>query len=198
MADVTLEMIKELRERTQASLADVKKVLEETEGDIEEAAKQLRVRGAAIAQKRGDRAANAGTVDAYIHSNGKVGVLIDLRSETDFVANTDEFKALAHDLALHIAAAAPRYVAPEDIPDEVVAEEKRLISEQYADSGKPADIIEKIVDGKVRSLGEEIALLPQTFVKNPDKTIQDVLDEAVAKFGEKITVARFERFVVGE
>lgn len=198
MTNITIEMIKELRDKTQASLSDVKKVLEETDGDIEEAAKQLRVRGAAIAEKRGDRAANAGVVDAYIHSNGKVGVLLDLRTETDFVANTDEFKALAHDLALHIAAAGPRYVRPDDIPEEVVAEEKRLITEQYADSGKPAEIIEKIVDGKVRSLGEEIALLPQAFVKNPDKTIQDVLDEAVAKFGEKITVARFTRFEVGE
>ena len=198
MADITIEMIKELRDKTQASLSDVKKVLEETDGDIEEAAKQLRVRGAAIAEKRGDRAANAGVVDAYIHSNGKVGVLIDLRTETDFVANTDEFKALAHDLALHIAASSPRYVSPDDIPEEVRAEEKRLITEQYADSGKPAEIVEKIVDGKIRSLGEEISLLPQTFVKNPDKTIQDVLDEAVAKFGEKISVARFTRFEVGE
>ena len=197
MAEVTLAMIKELRDMTQASFADCKKILEEVDGDVEEAAKQLRVRGAAIAEKRGDRAANAGVIDAYVHANGKIGVLLDLRTETDFVANTDEFKALAHDIALHIAAAAPRYVSAEDIPEDVIEEEKRLITQQYADSGKPADIVAKIVDGKVRSLGEEIALLPQTFVKDPDKTIQTILDEAVAKFGEKITVNGFTRMEIG-
>ena len=195
--DVSVQQIKELREMTQASFADCKNVLEETDGDIEEAAKQLRVRGAAIAEKRGGREANAGVIDAYIHVNGTIGVLVDLRSETDFVANTEEFKALAHDIALHVAASAPRYVSPEDIPEEVTQEEKRLITQQFADSGKPPEIIEKIVTGKLKSMAQEIALLSQAFVKDPDKTIQDVVDEAVAKFGEKIYVKRFERFEIG-
>ncbi len=197
MADVTLDQIKELRDRTQASFSDVKKVLEETGGDIDEAAKQLRVRGAAIAEKRGDRDANAGVIEAYIHGNGKIGVLLDLRTETDFVANTDDFKALAHDIALHIAASAPRYVSPDEIPEDVKVEEKRLITQQFADSGKPAEIIERIVEGKLKSLAEEITLLPQSFVKNPDKTIQDILDEAVARFGEKITIKAFTRMEIG-
>lgn len=197
MADVTLDQIKELRDMTQASFADVKKVLEETGGDVEEAAKQLRVRGAAIAEKRGDREANAGIIEAYVHGNGKIGVLLDLRTETDFVANTDEFKALAHDIALHIAASSPRYVSPDEIPKEVQEEEKRLITQQFADSGKPAEIIEKIVEGKLRSLAEEITLLPQAFVKDTDKTIQDILDEAVARFGEKVTINGFSRMQIG-
>lgn len=197
MADVTLDQIKELRDRTQASFSDVKKVLEETGGDIDEAAKQLRVRGAAIAEKRGDRDANAGVIEAYIHGNGKIGVLLDLRTETDFVANTDDFKALAHDIALHIAASAPRYVSPDEIPEDVKVEEKRLITQQFADSGKPAEIIERIVEGKLKSLAEEITLLPQSFVKNPDKTIQDILDEAVSRFGEKITIKAFTRMEIG-
>lgn len=197
MAEITLDQIKELRDRTQASFADCKAILEETAGDVEEAAKQLRVRGAAIAEKRGDRDANAGVIESYIHANGKIGVLLDLRTETDFVANTDEFKALAHDIALHIAAAAPRYVSVEDIPKEVRDEEERLISQQFEDSGKPAEIIEKIIAGKLNSLAEEIALMPQAFVKNPDKTIQNIIDEAVVKFGEKITVNGFSRMQIG-
>jgi len=198
MSGITIDLIKQLRDRTQASFADCKNVLEETNGDLEEAAKQLRVRGAAIAEKRGDREANAGIVDAYIHSNGKLGVLLDLRTETDFVAKTEEFRALAHDIALHIAAAAPRYIRADEIPDTDREDEKRLIMQQFAESGKPANVVEKIVEGKLASLAKDICLLEQAFVKDQGKTVQNVLDEAVAKFGEKVTVARFARMQVGE
>ena len=196
MSSISLDQIKELRERTQASFADCKVVLEETGGDIEEAVKRLRVRGADIAEKREGHEANAGVIDAYIHSNGKIGVLVDLRTETDFVAKTEEFKALAHDVALHIAAANPRYLKPEDIPEEVREEEKRLIAQQFADSGKPPEIVGKIVEGKLQSMAKDICLLPQPFVKDPDKTVQNVIDEAVAKFGEKIEIAHFARLEI--
>lgn len=196
MAEVSIELIKELRNRTQASFADCKAALEETGGDLEEAAKRLRVRGAAIAEKRGDREAGAGIIEAYIHGNGKIGVLLDLRTETDFVARSPEFKALAHDIAMHVAAASPRYLTAEEIPEDVRAEEKRLIEQQFAGSGKPPQVVEKIVEGKLNSLAKDICLLSQPFVKDPGKTIQNIVDEAVAKFGEKVAVKRFERFQI--
>lgn len=196
MAEVSIDQIKELRAKTQASFADCREALEETGGDIEEAAKRLRVKGAAIAEKRGDRETAAGVIEAYIHSNGRIGVLVDLRAETDFVARSDEFKKLAHELALHVAASNPRYVAPDDIPDDVRDEEKRLVAQQFAGSGKPPEVLEKITQGKLEALAKEICLLTQPFVKDPDKTVQEVLDEAVAKFGEKVVVERFERFEI--
>lgn len=193
MSTIDPALIKALRERTQASFADCRTALEETRGDVEEAAKRLRIRGAAIAEKRGDRETNAGIIEAYVHTNSKIGVLVDLRSETDFVARSDEFKKLAHDLALHVAAARPRYLSAEDIPEEVREEEKRLIAQQFAGSGKPPQVLEKIVEGKLQALSKEICLLEQPFVKDPDKTVQNLLEEAVAKFGEKIQIAGFSR-----
>ena len=193
---VPIELIKELRARTQASFADCRQALEETEGDLEEAAKRLRVRGAVIAEKRSGRDTDAGIVEAYIHSNSRVGVLVDLHAETDFVARSGEFKALAHDLALHIAAANPRYVSPDDIPEEARVEERRLITQQFQDSGKPPQVLEKIIEGKITAMAKEVCLLAQPFVKDSDKTVQDVLDEAVAKFGEKVIVKRFVRYQI--
>lgn len=195
-SNISLDLIKELRARTQASFADCRTALEEAGGDLDEAAKRLRIRGAAIAEKRGAREAGAGTIEAYVHGNGKIGVLVELRTETDFVARSEEFKRLAHDLALHVAAANPQYRSPEEIPDAVRAEEKRLIEQQFAGSGKPPQVIEKIVAGKIEALAKDICLLSQPFVKNPDATVQDVLDEAVARFGERVTVARFSRFAL--
>ena len=195
-ASISIDLIKELRARTQASFADCREVLEETSGDIEEAAKRLRMRGAAIAEKRGSRDTNAGIVEAYVHSNAKIGVLVDLRSETDFVARSDEFKKLAHDLALHIAAAKPRFLSASDIPEDVLAEEKRLVTQQFQGSGKPPQVVEKIVLGKIQSLGKEICLLEQPFVKDPAKSVKSLLDEAVAKFGESIKIAAFSRLEI--
>lgn len=196
MTTVTLDLIKELRARTQASFADCRTALEEAGGDLDEAAKRLRLRGAAIAEKRGDRDAGAGIIDTYVHGNGKIGVLLELRTETDFVARSEEFKRLAHDLALHIAAANPQYRTPEEIPEAVRVEEARLIEQQFMESGKPPQVIEKIVAGKIDALAKDICLLSQPFVKDPAKTVQDILDEAVAKFGEKITVRRFVRYQI--
>lgn len=191
---VSVELIKQLRDRTQASFADCKAVLEETNGDLEEAAKKLRIRGAAIAEKRGDRTAASGIIEAYVHSNAKIGVLLELSAETDFVSRSPDFKAVAHDIALHIAAANPKYVSADEIPQDVKDEEKRLIEEQFKGSGKTPKIIEKIVSGKIETMAKDLCLLSQAFVKDPTKTVQDVLNEAVAKFGEKITVGKFVRF----
>jgi elongation factor Ts len=196
MAGVSLDLIKKLRERTQASFADCRAVLEETGGDLEEAVKLLRVRGAAIAEKRAAREAKAGIIEAYVHGNAQIGVLVDLRAETDFVARSPQFRALAHDLALHIAAANPRYLKPEDIPEDVRTEERRLIEQQFAASGKPPQVLEKIIEGKLAALAKEICLLEQPFVKDPDRTVRNILEEAVAKFGEKIEVARFTRYQI--
>lgn len=196
MADVSIDHIKELRERTQASLADCRQALEETGGNIDEAMKELRAKGASVAEKRGDREAAAGRVEAYVHGEGSIGVLVEVRSETDFVARSPEFQELAHELALHVAASAPRYVREEEIPDEVKDEERELIKKQFQDAGKPEDVMAKIVEGKLAARAKELCLLEQPFVKDPDKTVQDVLDEAMAKFGEKVTVTRFARFEV--
>jgi elongation factor Ts len=190
--------VKALRDRTGAGMMDCKKALEKTGGDIEAAIDYLRSRGAAKAAKRAEKAANEGTVGHYIHHGGRIGVLVEVNCETDFVANTEDFQGLARDLAMHIAAASPLAVQEDDIPAETVERERQVYLEQVRSEGKPENIQEKIVEGKLRKFFEEATLLKQPFVKNPEKTVDELITEVSAKTGEKIEVARFVRYEVGE
>jgi elongation factor Ts len=190
--------VKELRDRTGAGMLDCKKALEETGGDLEAAIDFLRSRGAAKAAKRAEKAANEGTVGFYIHHGGRIGVLVEVNCETDFVANTDDFKDLARDLAMHIAASNPQAVSEDDLPREVIERERQVYLEQVQNEGKPEQIQEKIVEGKLRRFFEENTLLRQPFVKDPERTIEQVVTEVAARTGEKIEVARFARFAVGD
>jgi elongation factor Ts len=190
--------VKLLRDRTGAGMMDCKKALQETNGDMEAAIDFLRAKGAAKAAKRAAKAANEGTIGSYIHFGGKVGVMVELNCETDFVAKTDAFLELAKDIAMHIAASSPVAVRPEDIPEDIVAREKQIFLEQVKNEGKPEHIAEKIVEGKLRKYFEESTLLQQPFVKDTERTIEQLITDASAKTGEKIEVARFARFQVGE
>jgi elongation factor Ts len=194
---VSAKEVKALRDRTGAGMLDCKKALEETGGDVEAAIDLLRSRGAAKAAKRAGRAANEGTVGHYIHHGGRIGVLVEVNCETDFVANTDEFQALARDLAMHIAASAPLAVREDDLPQEEVAREREVYLEQVRGEGKPEHIQEKIVEGKLRKFFEEATLLKQPFVRDTEKTVEELITEVSARTGEKIEVARFARFEVG-
>jgi elongation factor Ts len=194
---VSAKDVKALRDRTGAGMMDCKKALVETGGDIEAAIDLLRSRGEAKAAKRAEKAANEGTIGSYVHHGGRIAVLVELNCETDFVANTDEFKALARDVAMHIAAANPQGVSDTDIPAEVVERERQVYLDQVKNEGKPEHIAEKIVEGKLRKFFEETTLLKQAFVKNPDQTIEELITQVSAKTGEKIGVARFARYEVG-
>ena len=194
---ISAQDVKNLRDRTGAGMMDCKNALVETNGDAEAAIDLLRARGAAKAAKRAARAANEGTIGSYIHFGGKIGVLVELNCETDFVAKTEDFQALAKDLAMHIAAANPIAVKPEDIPADVVERERAIFREQVKTEGKPDDIAQKIVDGRLRKYFEENTLLQQPFVKSPDKTVEQLVTEVSAKTGERIQVARFSRLQVG-
>ncbi len=176
---------------------DCKRALQETGGDFEAAVDLLRSKGAAKAAKRADRATNEGTVGHYLHHGSRIGVLVELNCETDFVANTDEFRDLARDLAMHVAAANPLSVQPEDLSEELVERERQVYLEQVRGEGKPVAIQEKIVKGKMRKFFEESTLLRQRFVRNPDQTIEDLITDMSSKTGEKIQVARFARLEVG-
>ncbi|TVP56893.1 MAG: translation elongation factor Ts [Gemmatimonadales bacterium] len=195
---VSAKEVKALRDRTGAGMLDCKRALEETGGDIEAAIDLLRSRGEAKAAKRSERAANEGTVGSYVHHGGRIAVLVELNCETDFVANTDEFQGLARDLAMHVAAARPLAVSETDIPSDVVERERQVYLDQVRNEGKPENIQEKIVEGKLRKYFEEMTLMKQPFVKNPDQTIEELITQVAAKTGEKIQVARFARFEVGE
>ncbi len=194
---VSAKDVKALRDRTGAGMMDCKKALVETGGDIEAAIDLLRSRGEAKAAKRAEKAANEGTIGSYVHHGGRIAVLVELNCETDFVANTDEFQALARDLAMHIAAANPQGVSDADIPAEVVERERQVYLDQVKNEGKPEHIAEKIVEGKLRKFFEETTLMKQAFVKNPDQTIEELITQVSAKTGEKIGVARFARYEVG-
>ena len=194
---ISAQDVKALRDRTGAGMMDCKRALQETEGDVEAAIDLLRAKGAAKAAKRAAKAANEGTIGSYIHFGGKVGVMVELNCETDFVAKTDAFLELAKDLAMHIAASSPVAVSPSDIPEEIVARERQIFLEQVKNEGKPEHIAEKIVKGKLRKFFEENTLLKQTFVKDTERTVEQLITEASAKTGEKIEVARFARFQVG-
>jgi elongation factor Ts len=195
---ISAQDVKKLRDMTGAGMMDCKKALSEADGDLEKAVDILRARGATKAAKRAEKAANQGVIGSYVHFDGKTAVLVEVNCETDFVANTDAFKALAKDLALHIASSAPLAVSPADIPAEVVERERRVFEEQVREEGKPEAIAAKIVEGKMQKFFKESTLLAQPFVKDPDKTIEQIVTEVAAKTGEKIEVARFARLKVGE
>jgi len=201
MADTTTinaKDVKELRDKTGAGMMECKKALQETGGDFEKAIDWLRAKGAAKAAKRADKSANEGVIGSYVHFDGKTAVIVELNCETDFVANTDAFRALAKDLALHIASAAPLAVSPEQLDPAVVERERDIYREQVRAEGKPEKIWDKIVDGKLQKFYKESVLLAQPFVKDPDKTIEQLITDVSAKTGEKVQVARFARFKVGE
>lgn len=193
---VTMEQVKELRARTGAGVVDAKTALTETAGDIDQAITLLRKKGKAVATKKADRATREGTIATYIHSNSKVGVMISLLCETDFVARNETFKELARNLALHIAAADPTVVRPEDVTPEAVAAEEAIALEQAKASSKPANIQEKIVAGKLKTFREEQALLTQPYVKDPSRTVGELIQEAQATLGENISVKEFKRFSI--
>lgn len=187
--------IKQLREQTGAGIMDVKEALTEAGDDMDKAVEILRKKGLAKQAKKSDRTANEGIVESYIHAGGRIGVLVEVNCETDFVARTDDFKALVKEIALHIAAANPLYISSEDVPVEVIEKEKEIYKEQFA--GKPDDVIVKMLEGKIAKYYEEACLLNQPFVKDGDKTIGDLLGEATGKMGEKIEVRRFTRYMLG-
>ncbi|MBW2658720.1 MAG: translation elongation factor Ts [Deltaproteobacteria bacterium] len=195
--EITSKMVKDLRDKTAAGIMDCKKALGDTGGDMEKAVDLLRQKGLAVAAKRSGRATNEGVIETYIHAGGNLGVMVELGCETDFVAKNDDFRAFARDIAMHIAALSPVAVTREEIPAEVVAREKEIYVKQALDSGKPEAIVEKMVSGKIEKFISEICLTEQRYVKNPDLSIQDLLNELVGKMGENISIKRFARFQVG-
>lgn len=195
---ISAQQVKELRERTGAGMLDCKRALEETGGDLEKAIDLLRSRGAAKAAKREGKSADEGLVATYVHHSGKVGVMVELNCETDFVANTEDFQQLGRDVAMHIAASRPVAVGSEDIPAADVERERSVYMEQVQAEGKPENIQARIVEGKLGKWFKDVALLEQPFVKDPDKTVGELITEVSAKTGEKIEVARFARFEVGQ
>lgn len=195
---ITTDMIKTLRERTGAGILDAKKALEEMNGDMEKAFDMLREKGLAKAAKKATREAREGLVEPYIHLGGKIGVLVEVNCETDFVARNDQFKELAHDLALHIAAAAPRYVTRAEVVSDELEKERQIYIAAAKEEGKPDNIAERIADGRLNKFYQETVLMEQEFVKNPDIKIEDLVKESIAKLGENIVVRRFARFVIGE
>ncbi len=198
MAEITASQVKELRETTGAGMMECKKALVEADGDMQKAVEILRKRGLAAAKKKAGRTAGEGIVHSYIHSNGKIGVLVEINCETDFVARNDEFRELAEDIAMQIAAAAPRYVSREEVPEEVLAKEKEIYMEQARATGKPEKVLEKIAEGKLNKFYSEVCLLDQPFIKDDKKSVKEIITEKIAKIGENIVVKRFARFVVGE
>jgi len=190
----TIEKIKQLREETAAGMMDVKRALEESDGDIEGARKVLRERGQAIAVKKSSRAATEGLIEAYVHFNGRVGVLIEVNCETDFVARTPEFKKFARNVALHVASMRPLCVAPEDIPAGAVQEERQVVEKQVAEMGKPENISAQIIEGRMKKWVSEQALLTQPYVKDTDKTVEDLLQDTIQRVGENVVIRRFVHY----
>ena len=195
---VTAKMVKELREMTGAGMMDCKKALTECDGDFEKATIWLREKGIAAAAKKQSRIASEGIVTSYIHMGGKIGVLVEINCETDFVAKTDAFQEIGHDVALQIAAAAPKYVRIEEVPVEELEKEKEILRNQALNEGKPAQIIEKMVEGRVKKFYQDVCLLEQAFVKDPNMTIQQYINEKTLQIGEKISIRRFTRYEMGE
>lgn len=191
-----LDTIKVLREKTGASIVECKRSLVDAGGDVEEAVKLLRTRGQSVVDKKQNRTTKEGVIGVYLHANAKIAGVVELRCETDFVARNEEFKKLAHDLAMHIVASDPKYLSSDEMPHSVVDEERRLVALQFADSGKQQHVVDKIVEGKIAALIKETCLLAQPFVKEPDKTVQQFINDAITKFGEKISVGKFSRFVI--
>lgn len=195
---ITAELVKQLRDKTGAGMMDCKAALTEAGGDMEKAIDLLRKRGVATAAKRAGRATRDGIIGHYIHMGGKVGVLVEINCETDFVARTDDFQALAKEIAMHVAAADPRYVSRDQVPASALDKEKEIYRAQFAGSGKPEQVIDKIVEGKLGSFYSQICLLEQASVRDPNVTIEQMLQAATAKTGENITISRFVRFKLGD
>lgn len=195
---VDAKAVKELREKTGAGMLDCKKALEEVNGDIEKAIEFLREKGLAASAKKAGRIATEGIVESYIHAGGKIGVLVEVNCETDFVALTDQFKEFVRDIAIHIAASSPRYVRREEVPQEEIEKEKEILKAQALNEGKPEKIVEKMVEGRISKYYEEYCLMEQSFVKDPDKTIAALLNEKIATIGENISIRRFVRYELGE
>jgi elongation factor Ts len=198
MADISAKLVKELRDRTAAGFMECKKALTEAGGDIDKAEIVLRKQGIAIAQKKADREANEGLIEAYIHAGGKLGVLVEVNCESDFVARTDAFIQLAKDIAMHVAATDPRFVRREEVDDAAVAQEREIQRARALAEGKPEQIVDKIVEGRMSKFYEEVVLLEQPFVKDPSVSVQELITNAIAKLGENITVGRIARFKIGE
>jgi len=198
MAEITAALVKELRERTGAGMMDCKKALNATDGDLEKAIDFLREKGLAAAAKKAGRVAAEGLVEAYIHGGGRIGVLVEVNCETDFVAKTDAFKELVKDIAMHIAATNPSYLKREEVPTAELEHEQAVLAEQARNEGKPEKIIEKMVAGRIEKYYKEVCLMEQPFVKDPDKTISDLITESIAKIGENISIRRFTRYQLGE
>ncbi len=196
--DITVEQVKELRERTGIGMMECKKALEEAAGDAEKAIEILRKKGHARAKDKAHRETSEGMVGSYIHMNGKIGVLVEVNCESDFVARNEEFKDLLKNIAMHIAAARPKYIAPADVPADELEKEKDIIREQFKDSKKPPQIVEKIVEGKLAKFYEEVCLLEQPFIKDDKTRIKDLLAAFIAKFKENTRVSRFARFEIGK
>lgn len=195
---ISAKMVQELRAKTGAGIMDCKRALTEAAGDLENAIDTLRKKGLSAAAKKAGRTTSEGAVVSYIHGGGKLGVLVEINCETDFVAKTEQFQQLTKDIAMHIAAANPQYLKREDVSDEFLAKEREIYAAQFEASGKPANVIGKIVDGKIDKYLSEICLLEQAFVKDPDKNVQQLVTEAVAQLGENVNIRRFARFALGE
>jgi len=195
---VNAQQVRELREKTGAGIMDCKKALGETSGDVDQAIDWLRKKGMSTADKKASRIASEGMVGSYIHMGGKIGVLLEVNCETDFVARNDDFRVFVKDIAMHIAASNPAYVGREEVPEKLVAKEKEILAAQAKESGKPDNVIDKMVTGRLEKYFKEICLLEQPFVKDTEKSVDQILRELVAKIGEKISVRRFVRFQLGE
>ncbi len=195
---VTTDMVRELREATSAGIMDCRKALEAAEGDFDKAVDYLREKGLAKAAKRMSREAKDGKIESYIHAGGRIGVLLEINCETDFVARTDEFQELAHDVAMQIAAMSPKYVAREDVPEDVIEHERELYRNQALDEGKPERIVDRIVEGRLEKFFQESCLLEQNFIRDEDQTIEDLIKANITKTGENIVVRRFVRYQLGE
>jgi len=195
---ITAAEVKELREKTGAGMLDCKKALEEANGDMTRAAEILREKGLAAAAKKAGRIATEGVVESYIHGGGRIGVLVEVNCETDFVGKTDQFREFVRDIAMHIAASNPKYVRREEVPQEELDKEREILRTQALNEGKPEKVVEKIVEGRISKYFEENCLLEQPFVKDPDKTVQELLNEKISTIGENISIRRFARFELGE
>ena len=195
---ISAKMVQELRAKTNVGMMDCKKALVESDGDMEKAVELLRTRGVAKAEDRANRTAKEGLITSYIHTGSKLGVMLEVNSETDFVARTDQFQTFARDLAMHIAASAPVAVSRDQLDDANIERERRIFRQQALDEGKPERVLDRIVEGRLEKYYQDVCLMEQPFVKDPDKTVKDLLMDLIAQCGENVTVRRFERFVLGE
>lgn len=198
MAEISAKMVKELRECTGAGMMDCKKALAEVDGDMQKAVDYLREKGQAAAAKKASRIAAEGLIESYIHGVGRIGVLLELNCETDFVAKNEDFKMLAKDLAMQVAASKPEYVKKEEVPEDIIAKEKEILAAQAANEGKPEKIIAKMVEGRIEKYYKEVCLMEQPFVKDPDITIKELIAQKINKIGENISIRRFVRYELGE